>query len=139
MPAGVAGLALALHVYPHHQGVLVAIDQKLDHFEAIAASRALLPKLLARARPEPGDALLDRTRKRLLVHVREHEHVALGVGDDATDQAAVVEARGETDAVLEVGAGESKTVHDRLLPDVGGQDCHNLSIDGVEGAAVAPG
>src|ERR1700674_1246143 len=130
--AGMAGGAGARDVNLHDEGVLIAVDQEVDNLEAVAGRRAFLPQLLARARPEPGGALLDGAGERLLVHVREHEHGAVGgVGDDARNQAAFVEARREAHAVLKVAAGKGKAGHDKLLPAIAGRSvitCRSMEL-----------
>ena len=57
-------------------GVRVAVvAQRLQPLD-VPGGRALVPELLARARPEPHLAGLARARERLLVHVRERQHLA---------------------------------------------------------------
>ena len=56
----------------------------------------------ARARPVPGLAGLDAARKRLGVHMRDHQQLARrGIGGDAGDEAVGVEARRKNVALFE--------------------------------------
>src|ERR671920_989755 len=72
--AGVAGGPGGLH--EHEDRVLVAVEPELLHALDVARGLALVPELLARARPEPRLAGLARAPERLVVHVRERQHLA---------------------------------------------------------------
>src|SRR5947209_1319289 len=67
--------------------VEVAVESHLDHLHRVTGRRALLPQP-ALARVEPRPAGLAGLRPRLLVHVREHQHLAaVGVLDHGRDEA----------------------------------------------------
>ena len=102
-PAGVAAAAVAGDADLEEDGVLVAVDARLDDGLDLAARRALAPELAARARPVPGLAGRKRPRQRLGVHVRDHQHLAgVGVGRDRGDEAVRAEAGGEHEPFLEL-------------------------------------
>src|SRR5688572_23613628 len=71
---GVAGRARRLD--QRENRVLVAVEAELLQALDVARGGALVPQLLARARPEPHLARLARALERLVVHVREREHLA---------------------------------------------------------------
>src|SRR5829696_3416065 len=56
--------------------VLVAVEAELLHPLHVARGLALVPELLARARPEPHLTRLAGALERVVVHVREREHLA---------------------------------------------------------------
>ena len=67
--------------------VVVAVEAKLLEPLDVAGRGALVPELLARARPEPHLAGRPGALERLVVHVREREHLAgAGVLHDAGQQ-----------------------------------------------------
>src|SRR5215211_4523694 len=71
----------------HEDRVLVAVEADLLDALDVARRGALVPQLLARARPEPRLAGLARAPERLVVHVGEREDLAgAGVLDDARKQ-----------------------------------------------------
>src|SRR5215470_14461505 len=84
-PAGMAGAgALLLDLDPDR--VLVAVNAHLEDALGVAGLLALAPQLLARAAEVPGVTGCDGARKRLGVHVRDHQELArLRVGRDASD------------------------------------------------------
>ncbi len=72
---GVAGdAARLLHLQQHH--VAVAIEADIAHGLHMAGLFALVPQLVARARPIHRFAALVRQLQRLAVHPGEHEHAA---------------------------------------------------------------
>jgi hypothetical protein len=89
--AGVAGGAGRLDQREH--GVAVAVDAQRAHGLRVAARRALVPELAARAAPEVQLAGLEGLRDRLLAGVRERQDLAgRPVLDDHGHEAAVVVA-----------------------------------------------
>ena len=101
-PAGVAGAgAVLLDPDPHR--VLVAVDPHLDDALHVAGGLALPPQLAARAAEKPGLAGLDGLRKRLGVHMGDHQHIARPrVGGNAGNEAVGVELRRERRALLDL-------------------------------------
>src|SRR4051794_27413657 len=72
--AGVAGGSGRLD--EREDRVLVAVEAQLLHALDVAGRLPLVPQLLARARPEPHLARRAGALERLVVHVRQREHLA---------------------------------------------------------------
>jgi hypothetical protein len=66
-------IAVAEPLHFHEHSVIVAIDEDVDDFEAIAGSFALHPQLVARPAEKGGEAAPPRLGKRVLVHEADHE------------------------------------------------------------------
>src|SRR5688572_2190985 len=97
--------AVLFHLDPDR--VLVAVDAHRDHALTIAGGFALAPEALARAAVVPGLAAVDGAAQRLLIHVRDHEHLAgASVGRPGAHKPVGVERRGECEALFDlVGRG----------------------------------
>src|SRR5262245_32094644 len=72
--SGVAGRADLLDADPDR--VLVAIHAHLDHALGLTRGLTLSPQRPARAAVVPGLPALDRSAQRLVVHMRDHQHLA---------------------------------------------------------------
>src|SRR5215217_7582177 len=99
--AGVAGRASRLH--ERQDRVVIAVEAELLQLLDVPGGLALVPQLLARARPEPHLARRPRALERLVVHVREREHLAgPGVLDYAGKQVhgGIIATRGILPRVL---------------------------------------
>jgi hypothetical protein len=86
----VAGRALLLHL--DEERVLITIVQ--DFLDALDVSRGLtlLPELLARTAPEPGEAGFNGLANRFGVHVSHHQDlIALPILNNGRDQAFFIE------------------------------------------------
>ncbi len=80
-------------VHLHQNRIAVAIQGHRPHRLGVAAGRALVPQLAARAAPEPGLPALEGALQRVAVHVRQGQHAAAaGVLHHGRDQPLVVEA-----------------------------------------------
>jgi len=91
----VAGPAAGLLDADPHR-VLVAIHAHLQHALDMAGGLALAPQLAARATVVPGLAGGDGLTQCLVVHVRDHQHIAgHGIGGDAGDKTGGIERRFE--------------------------------------------
>src|SRR5207249_517604 len=96
-------------------------DAHLDDALGMTGFLALAPELPARAAEVPGVAGCNRARKRLGIHMRDHEQLArLRIGRDAGHEPIGIELRGERAAVLEffgrAGRGKCEWVgHGRSL------------------------
>src|ERR1700733_13738559 len=84
--------------------ILVAVDAHLDDALKVARAFAFTPELAARPGEVPCFAGGNGLRKRICVHMRNHEHRSgRGVGSDASDKSVGTELRRERRALLEVG------------------------------------
>jgi hypothetical protein len=68
--------ARTLRIDAQQHCILIAIGRDFLHDQPVTRGLALLPKLLARAAVERGEASLDRLAKGFLVHVTDHEDAA---------------------------------------------------------------
>ena len=85
------------------QYILIAIGADLGNLEGLARAFALLPQALARPAPEMRQACLAREPQGLVIHVRKHEHGAVGgIRDDRADQAMFIESGAELASFLEL-------------------------------------
>ena len=97
-----AAAAVATDLDSHKQRVLVAVHAHLDDALDLARSITLVPERLPGPRPIPCLPRRDRLGKRLLVHMRDHEHVGRrGIDGDHGDQSAGIEVRDELSALLD--------------------------------------
>ncbi|MNT74549.1 hypothetical protein D3C72_2133750 [compost metagenome] len=83
-------------------GVLIAIGADLPDRLQIAGAFALLPDLAARAAEIVGDAGFERKRQRLVVHMCDHQQLAVArIRHHGRHQAVGVEFRREAAVLLE--------------------------------------
>src|SRR5262245_4693849 len=83
-PPGVAGRAHLLD--PNPDRVLIAVGAHLDDALGAPGALALAPERIARAAEIPGLARGNGLAQRLVVHVRDHQHVAgRSISGDAGD------------------------------------------------------
>ena len=87
--ARVAGDARLMHA--HEKRVAVAVVGDLLDLLDVAGCLALLPELLAAAAEEPGVARLERLLEGFLVHVGQHEDLAVLLLHDGGHEALLVE------------------------------------------------
>ena len=77
---------------PNPHCILIAIHPHLDHALGVTRTFALLPELLARATVIPGLARYDGLAQRLVIHMRDHQHVARrGIGGNASHKTGRIE------------------------------------------------
>ena len=101
LPSGVTGSSRLLDANPDR--VLIAVQPHLDHPLGVPGAFALAPQRVAGPAEVPRLAAFDRLAQGLVVHVRDHQHVAgRSVGRHAGDQAGRVEFRLEFQPFLAV-------------------------------------
>ena len=89
-PASVTGGAGLLD--PDPDRVLIAIQAHLDHALGLTGRLTFSPQRIARTAEVPGLAARDRLAQRLVIHVRDHQHVAGGsIGRDTGHEPGHVE------------------------------------------------
>ena len=96
-----AGPAVALRQDLDPDGVLITINAKFCDPLNLTAGLALFPEGLARAAEIVGLARIDGELQGLCIHPGQHKHLTgLSMGRHRRDQAPIVKARRQIDAVL---------------------------------------
>src|SRR3954452_5548210 len=97
--AGVTRRADLLDAEPDR--ILIAIGADLDHALGLTRGLTFSPQGIARAAEVPGLAGRDGLAQRLVIHVRDHQHVAGGkFGRDDRDEPGRIESRKEGETFL---------------------------------------
>ena len=79
---------------PDPDRILIAIQAHLDHALGLTRRLTFSPQRVARPAEVPGVAARDRLAQRLVIHVRDHQHVAGGgIGRDTGHEPGRVEFR----------------------------------------------
>jgi hypothetical protein len=91
--AGMAGSGIAPDVRYQQDAILIAIYAYFSNCEDVTTRFALSPKPVARPAPEMRFTGFNRPLQGFLVHIGEHQDIAVPrISDDGRDQAVPIEA-----------------------------------------------